>query len=156
MTDANKDPNIGADELRSFLTFRMARVQAKLNAQAMQLLRAQSDLTLVEWRVIQLLRLLNKASMSQLAREIQMDKGQLSRKIKTLVARRIVISEPDKADARQQLLHLSAHGIELNIALMPMMRKRQELLVENINESDLGVFYTVLEKIEAATEIREI
>jgi DNA-binding MarR family transcriptional regulator len=156
MTDAQKDPKAGTEELRSFLTFRMARVQAKLNAQAMQLLRAQSDLTLVEWRVVQLLRLLDRASMSQLSREIHMDKGQLSRKIKTLVERGIVISEPDETDARQQILHLSARGIDLNTELMPMMRRRQKLLVEDISEGELEVFLKVLDKIDAATDNRSI
>lgn len=150
------DPKPTSEELRSFLTFRMARVQAKLNAQAMHLLRSQSDLSLVEWRVIQLLRLFDNASMSQLAREISMDKGQLSRKIKTLVERGIVISAPDEMDARQQKLRLSPRGVALNKDLMPMMRQRQKLLAEGISSDEMAVFLDVLKKIEAATDIRDL
>ena len=47
MTNAHSDETtIGDLPLRRFLTFRMARVQAKLNAQASHILREQAGLTL--------------------------------------------------------------------------------------------------------------
>lgn len=147
-----QDPEV--EKLRSFVTYRLARVQAKLNAQAMQILRARSELTLVEWRVTQLLRLLKTASMSQLARELQIDKGQLSRRIKSMVENGVVISEPDETDTRQQNLRLSAHGLAVNTEIFPTMQKRQALLMDGISDEDIATFLDVLEKIETATENR--
>ena len=153
MLDHLKRP---ARSLTSFVTFRMSRAQNKLNAQATQILKSRSGLTLVEWRIIQLLKLFEGAPMTKLAAEVQMDKGQLSRKIAAMLDKGLLTATPDETDNRKQTLRLTDKAMAINAAMMPIMQKRQDMLVSDVTDEELEVFFKVLGKIDEAAEIRDI
>lgn len=146
MTEASKQFNHG---LRSFLTFRLAQVQNRLNTQAGALLRAHCDLSLTEWRVISLANLLGATTATVMSREAQMDKGQVSRAVKQLIENGYLTSKSSENDARQSILSLSDSGAELHARLITVMRDRQMRLIQNISESDLRTFYKVLDTLAA-------
>lgn len=141
--------------LTTFVTFRLARTQNKLNAQATYFLKSNSDLSLVEWRIIQLMRIFSGASMSQLAAEVQMDKGQLSRKVTVMVNKGLIEATPDKLDQRKQNLALTQKALAISEDMLPIMRKRQAKLVSRVSSKELDVFFKVLEAIDAAAEFRD-
>lgn len=147
-------PKQDARPLTSFVTYRLARAHYKLSAQAIALLKANSELTLVEWRIIQLLRMQKTAQLSTLANAVRMDKGQLSRKISALIKKGLVTSTPDEHDHRKQNLCLTADAGPITDVMMPIMLERQRKLLENVAEDDLAIFYKVLEQIEAAADDR--
>ncbi|MEM6386849.1 MAG: MarR family winged helix-turn-helix transcriptional regulator [Pseudomonadota bacterium] len=140
----------------SFVTFRLAKLQASLNAQATGLLKANSGLSLVEWRLIQILRMHKSASLSEIARIVQMDKGQLSRKIKAMVEKGLLRTETDKQDQRVQHLKLTAAAKRLSEKMMPTMEARQALLLADISADDLATFYEVVDKLDKASKQRNI
>lgn len=144
-----------SDHLTSFLTFRIARTQNKLNAQITHFLKTQSNISLVDWRVLRLLDAMGDTTMSQLSRLLQMDKGQLSRKLRALVERGLITSRVDSIDSRQQILRIDAAGRSLVAEVLPVVQRRQQLLVEAISEEELETFLDVLSKIDAAAEKRE-
>ena len=140
----------------SFVTFRLARLQNGLNAQAIAVLKGKAGLSLVEWRLIQTLRMIEIASLTEVAKHIQMDKGQLSRKIKAMVNKSLLRIETDKSDQRVQHLHLTEQALLLSRQLMPVMEARQTLLLKDVSEQDLKTFYSVVDKLEAASKVRNI
>lgn len=140
----------------SFVTFRLAKLQASLNAQATGLLKAKAGLSLVEWRLIQTLRMHENASLTEIAAIVQMDKGQLSRKIKAMVEKGLLRTATDAQDQRVQHLRLTAKAEQLSKEMMPTMEARQELLLAGISESDLATFYSVVDKLETASKVRDI
>ena len=144
-----------AEHITSFLTFRIARTQNKLNAQIAHYLKTQADVSLVDWRVLRLLDAMGDTTMSQLSRLLQMDKGQLSRKLRGLIDRALIDSRMDQRDSRQQILRIDTAGRQLVAELMPMVQRRQRLLVEGISEDDLETFLDVLSKIDTASENRD-
>lgn len=150
------DQNTPHAELVSFVTFRLARTQNKLNAQATALLKAHSELSLVEWRIIMLVRLYDGASMSKIAGDVQMDKGQLSRKVAAMTAKGLIQTTPDDHDHRMQHLHLTPKALELAETMTPVMRKRQARLVDGVEPDELEVFLKVLARIDEAAEARDI
>lgn len=94
--------------------------------------------------------------MSNLAKEVDMDKGQLSRKIGAMVAKGLVQTTPNEADQRKQDVQLTAKALDISDAMMPLMQKRQDRLVERVSEEELAVFFKVLKAIDEAAEIRDI
>lgn len=140
----------------SFVTFRLAKLQSSLNAQATAILKSQSGLSLVEWRLIQTLRMFENASLTRLASIAQMDKGQLSRKIKAMVEKGLLHVEADKHDQRVQHLKLTTKAERLSGRMMPTMEARQALLLEEVSEDDLATFYSVVDKIGKASKVRDI
>ena len=140
----------------SFVTFRLARLQSSLNAQGTALLKSNSGLSLVEWRLIQTLRMFENASLTEIAGVVQMDKGQLSRKIKAMVEKGLLRAETDKRDQRVQHLTLTKKAEQLSAQMMPVMEARQRRLLANVSAEDLEVFYSVIDKIEAASKFRGV
>ncbi|MGC6530242.1 MAG: MarR family winged helix-turn-helix transcriptional regulator, partial [Candidatus Puniceispirillaceae bacterium] len=82
----------------SFVTYRLAKLQSRLNAQGTAILKEKSGLSLVEWRVIQVIRMFDKPSLSQIAEHVQMDKGQLSRKIKVMIEKGLLNRQRNNDD----------------------------------------------------------
>ncbi|MEQ6248688.1 MarR family winged helix-turn-helix transcriptional regulator [Sulfitobacter sp. HNIBRBA3233] len=155
MIEDHDGTNDVAEHITSFLTFRIARTQNKLNAQITHYLKTQSDISLVDWRVLRLLDAMGDTTMSQLARLLQMDKGQLSRKIRGLVDRELVRSRVDRVDSRQQILRIGEAGRALVAEVLPLVQRRQRHLVNGISGEDLETFLDVLSKIDAASEHRD-
>lgn len=150
----DSDPTFSKGQ-RSFVTYRIARVQNRLNAQASALLRAHCELSLTEWRVISLAHILGETTATAMAKEVEMDKGQISRAIKGLTAAGHLIASNNKKDARQSLLRLSDSGAALYERLISVMLKRQQDLTADIDDDELDAFYRVLNKLGAKTSMHE-
>jgi len=140
--------------LHQFLTYRLSRVQAKLNAQASAMLRAHAGLTLSQWRILALVGAAGQTRLSDLARIAALDKGLLSRNLKTLTAEGLVDAKQDDLDQRVQHLTLSKRGQALFEKTLPRMRKRQRGLRSALTTRELDVLYKALDKLELAADHR--
>ena len=149
MPDNKVDISSPDIDLKSLLTFRLARLQNSLNTHAGHLLKTHSDLSLAEWRIISMIHNLQHTTMTKLRQETVMDKGQLSRNLKRLVDKSYVRATASEADARQQNLCLSQHGQNIYQDLLPQMRQRQHDLVKNVAPEDMAVFNRVLTQLSA-------
>ena len=117
--------------MSSFVTFRLSKLQSSLNAQATSILKQNSDLTLVEWRIIQVVRMFEDMTSSMIVDHVQMDKGQLSRKIKGMIEKGLLKSERNQDDKRVQKLILTEKALSISDMLMPTMEKRQKNLLSD-------------------------
>lgn len=141
--------------VQQFLTYRLSRVQAKLNAQASALLRRYAGLTLVQWRVIALIGAAGETRPSDLTRTATLDKGQLSRSLKQLVEDGYVASRTDESDHRAHLLKLTAKGREVFDSTLPKMRERQRRLRAELSEQDLAALHRAFDALELAADWRD-
>ena len=71
--------------LDQMISFRVSRLQSKLNAQAIKILKEHADLTPTQWRVLVMLETQGECTSSEIARTTQLDKGLLSRTIKGMM-----------------------------------------------------------------------
>lgn len=140
--------------LHQFLTYRLSRVQAKLNAQASALLQRHAGLTLSQWRILALVGAAGQTRLSDLARSAALDKGLLSRNLKTMIAEGLVAAQQDDVDQRVQHLTLTARGRALFERTLPRMRARQTHLRAALTETERVVLETALEKLERAADWR--
>lgn len=138
--------------LKHYLTYRLSRVQAKLNAQATRMLREASGITLLQWRVIALVGAAGQTRLSDLSKEAALDKGMLSRNLKTLIEEGIVTAQLDENDHRAQILSLSPKGEAVFARTLPVSRRRQDILRADLSDEELRVFRRVLDKLELAAE----
>lgn len=150
----NLDRNY-ANELTSFVTFRLAHVQNRLNAQASKILRDAAGITLVEWRILILLKSMGGSSLTDLAETTTIDKGQLSRNINAMITKDLIHAQANPEDQRKQILHLTASALDLSDRLFPLMRQRQEHLLHKVEPNELEIFFKVLDQIDAAAEKKD-
>ncbi len=146
---------LGETPLQQFVTFRMSRVQARLNAQASDILERHSGLSLIQWRTIAILAILGETTPMAVARFGRLDKGLLSRKLKALIADGLVSSRSDPNDQRRQLLSLTRAGRAVYDRLLPIMEARQAHLVADLDPQQRSAFLEALDKIEQATARRD-
>lgn len=142
--------------LHQYLTFRLSRVQAKLNAQGARVLMDAAGLTLSQWRGVALVGAAGKTRLSDLARVAALDKGLLSRNVKNPVEQGVVISTPDDFDHRVQHLSLSAQGREIFDRALPVTRRRQHHLRARLTPEEIDLFRKVRDKLEIAAEKTDV
>ncbi|MEO0800192.1 MAG: MarR family winged helix-turn-helix transcriptional regulator [Pseudomonadota bacterium] len=154
------EPDVLSDlALTHFLSFRIARVHAKLNAQAIALLSANAGITLQQWRVLVFLGEKKLNTASALGRAGEIDKALLSRTIKALIADGLVVDRRDPNDGRQVRLLLTSKGRRLRTRMLPIMKQRQRVLLEALNKTERRLIYGALEKLEnvaARTTVGEL
>ncbi|WP_422037103.1 MarR family winged helix-turn-helix transcriptional regulator [Roseibium sp.] len=141
-----------AQPLHQFLTYRLSRVQAKLNTQAQRILSQAADISLIQWRIIALIGSSGESHAGELTRRAALDKGLFSRNLKTLIKRGLVSSREDDADHRISILSLTEGGHALYQKVLPIMRARQSALRSTMSKSELDTLYRALDKLEIAAE----
>jgi len=143
-------------QLSQFLTYRISRLHGKLNAQASRILRSTVGLTLNQWRMIAFIGGAGKLTASELINYTAMDKGMVSRNVKSLIEDKLVLSTPHDTDHRVHVLILSARGKDIFDAALPVMRRRQAHLKSALSDEDLATFRRVMDVLEDASEATDI
>ncbi len=131
------------------ITYRLSRLNARLNAQASRILGKRYGISLTQWRVMVMVRALGQPTLTEIARDSQLDKGQLSRCIRGMVADGLVMaSEKIESDHRMTRLRLTRKGERLHMQAWPAMRSRQEALLGSMNESERRIVFDVLDRLD--------
>lgn len=145
----------GALALSDFVTYRITRLHAQLNAQASAILRDNGGLTLAQYRILALVANFGPASSAVLTRNSNFDKGQFSRKLRTLVERGLVHTAPDPGDQRVQLLSLSAAGRRMYDRVAPLMLERQNHLRAALGMARIERLFSDISALGEAAERRD-
>lgn len=135
------------------VTYRLSRLQAKLNAQARRLLKDVADLTLTEWRVLVMINETDGVTMAEIGRRTQFDKGQLSRCIKGMVQKKLLTVLSDEADMRLRGLRITDEGRRRFALAWPAMRRRQDILTGSMSAEARAALWAAMDHLEAASDI---
>ncbi|WP_323766663.1 MarR family winged helix-turn-helix transcriptional regulator [Antarctobacter sp.] len=138
--------------LNNFLTYRLAKAQAKLNAQASRILRDHAGITITQWRIIAVLGDTGRCTSAQLSRLTAMDKGLISRNVKTLAADGMITITRDASDNRALHLDLTDRGRATFDHTIPRMRDRQRDLRAYLDDAEFTTLMRACEKLEKAAE----
>ncbi|MEM1274486.1 MAG: MarR family transcriptional regulator [Pseudomonadota bacterium] len=141
--------------LKQQVTYPLARLNARLTAQAARLLRKRSELSLVEWRVLVIVDSRGEASMAEIIRFLDVDKGQMSRVSHRLVRSGLLQSVPSKSDQRVHLLSLTAAGKAAFSRAAPHMRRRREFLLAALSSEEQAQFFHIMSKLGEAIDAFE-
>lgn len=149
MDKVNEDADLTFENtVGRFITYRLSRVQARLNAQGARILQNAAGLSLIQWRIITLVAGHDGATSTELTAVSSIDKGLFSRKLKTLVQDGIVQARVDQADNRVQHLFLTDKGHEIHARVLPIMIRRQEALREGLGDEKAEALFQLLVETE--------
>lgn len=113
---------------------------------------AAFGVSLGEWRALANIFILAPVSLAGLARAMMLDKGQLSRTVRKLVARRWIASRPAPASRRTVLLTLTGTGRARHAALLRFAMARNEATMSVLTTQERRQFVACLRKLRAHTE----
>lgn len=148
----NENPNL-PEGVEGFLTYRFVRVQHKLNEQAGRILKRVAGITLPEWRVLALIGDRESTSSSEIVARSAIDKGLVSRTLKSLHDSGLVESETSMRDMRVQIHKLSEDGRALYDRTLPFMQSRQKLIQSAFTREELASFEAALTRLEELSDI---
>ncbi|WP_298859467.1 MarR family winged helix-turn-helix transcriptional regulator [uncultured Sulfitobacter sp.] len=147
-----KDFNPQLAQLNHFLTYRISRLHQKLNTQATKILSDSVGVTLNQWRMVAFIGGAETVTASELVRYTAMDKGLVSRNVKSLIAEGLVASSEHAKDNRVHVLSLTSEGKEVFDTALPKMRRRQENLQTDLSAEDVANLRRMLAILERAAE----
>lgn len=136
-------------DLKRTLTYRLARMQAKLNAQASELIERHCGLSLSEWRILAVLSDVDVRTQKDVLKLIGMDKGQASRTIKKLQDQSLISIDFDLVDNRVRTLALTDAGWDIIKTMHPIMTKRQAHIRSDLSDDELSSLIDMIDRVEA-------
>ena len=144
-----EQPKTKIYDLQRTLTFRLARMQAKLNTQASDLVERHCGLSLTEWRILTVLSDPEVKTQKDVLKSMGIDKGQISRTIKKLLGQSLISSEENKTDNRLQMLSLTDEAWTVLKKMKPIMTKRQNYIRRELSDAELMSLISMIDRIEA-------
>ena len=129
------------------LAFKLARLVAIHERHGNYNFSKKFDLSLNEWRVLGLANEMEPVFFRDIRIMMNIDKGQLSRAIKQLVKKEILLSTESKEDARLIEITTTLKGKKLHDKMLKFSVERNEEIIQGLTSEDLIEFFRILEKI---------
>jgi|GEM_PF-2669826 len=101
-------------ELHALINVKLNVVNVKISRQIGQAVQSKANLRLPEWRIISRLASSGPMSQADIRGDIGMDKGQISRTVKTMLDNELLNFEGKDAQARNVRLCLTEKGQEVH------------------------------------------
>lgn len=105
-------------------------------------------LSQVEWRIVALVGEHAPLSLGEMSELMGLDKGQTSRGVSALVARRLMLREY-RRDGRGIRITLSTRGDEIYSKLMASALERNRVLLDSMDDAERMQLYRLLDRLTA-------
>ncbi len=140
-------------DIRDLLAYRIARIAAANDRAGQVWAREKFGLKISEWRALGLVHAIEPARFSLVADELQMDKGQLSRVIKSLMAKDLLHAGTVSSDQRTFLLKTTAKGRNLHDRLFKFAKQRNEMIISQMSRTEVSELSRLLYKFADNVEL---
>ena len=142
----------GIDELHSLINVKLNVVNVKLSRQIGQAVQSRANLRLPEWRIILLLSSAGAMSQADIRGNIGMDKGQISRTVKTMLHNELLRFESPDSQARNVRLCLTEKGEDVHMRVDAMMEKHKAQVLSLLSPEEKQALYNCLVQIEKSVD----
>ncbi len=139
--------------LDKFLTIRINRLSSALGRQATVLLAKESNLSLLEWRLIRLLVNRPDSTARELNRVSGINTAQISHGVRRLDNRKLITVMRDPIDRRAYRLKLTTLGRQLYTQALPVMNRRYQALCALLSEEESKMITDILDRLDAHAKI---
>lgn len=137
------------------LPFQISQLNAALSAQARAILTRHGDLTLPQWRILWLLSSGVASTSTTVRKAAQIDKGQFSKTLNTLVEKDLVQLEPYEKDKRQFSISLTQNGWATHALLAPELNARHNHLLDALTAQERGLIFHAIQALSEAAKQHE-
>jgi DNA-binding MarR family transcriptional regulator len=127
-------------------------VNVKMSRQIGQAVQKLANLRLPEWRIMALLASAGSLSQADIRNQIGMDKGQISRTVKNMLANELVVSEAGTTKTRNVRMSLTEKGREVHQQVDIMMEQRNAELLAALSDEQKSMLFDGLDRIERAVD----
>jgi len=143
-TQAHPEP-AKIERLSQAMSFRISRLAAINERTGANRFKNEFGLSLSEWRMIGLVAQSDPATTSQIRETLLLDRGLLSRTVKELCARNLLITTPSPDDRRQTLLSLTDEGRTIHQACIAFTDERNHSMASVLTAEEQKEFSRMLD-----------
>lgn len=119
----------------------------KLAAGASSCYRRSFGIGIAEWRVLAMLAIENGISANRICQTMGLDKGVVSRALKSLEEQHYVQSVVDPGDARRNIVHLTREGSQLHDKILKAATAREQLLLGDFSDEEIETLLSLLKRL---------
>jgi DNA-binding MarR family transcriptional regulator len=134
-------------DLQRFFPYRLAVLAEDVSRTVAQLYTDRFDLTRQEWRVLAAVAANRQMAAKEIAEYSTLDKMSVSRAVAALEAKTLIARAEDPSDRRNKLLTLTPAGRALYQKIVPLVRAREDYLLEALSPGEREVLDGVLDKL---------
>lgn len=149
------DPPLDDGAPTGFITFQIARMHNALNAQAADLLSKVAGLTLGQWRILALVAGGHADTARGLTVAAGLDPGFVSRTLSSMEKAGLVQTSRAKQDRRRLEVRVSKKGRKIFDETLPHVYKRQQHLLDALDEDERVQARSIFAKLEGAAQFRD-
>ncbi len=139
-------------KLHDLINVKLNVVNVKMSRQVGQTVHKLAELRLPEWRILALLAEAGSLSQADIRSQIGMDKGQISRTVKSMFKGELISTEASEGKSRNIRLNLTDKGREVHHKVGIMMERRNNELLASLSPDQQGSLYEGLEILEKAID----
>jgi DNA-binding MarR family transcriptional regulator len=133
-------------DVRGLLSYRLALL-ARINDRVGQAeVATPFGITLGEWRVLAVIGYLGEAALRAVARELRLDEGQVSRSVKVLAGRGLIVRRMGSGDRRSLRLALSPSGRTLHRRVLARAQEVNLPANYGLTPAEIGELMGLLDK----------
>ncbi|PLS20363.1 hypothetical protein C0U40_17150 [Amylibacter cionae] len=137
------------------ITYRVAQLHTRFNAQSTRILQTVSNISLAQWRILTVVNSADDVTHTKISMISKIDKGQISRAVKSLIRDGYLETEHDLDDHRKSYLKLTPLARDLLDKTLPLMQKRHDVLTESLSADQRRVLFEAFDTLDTLTELTE-
>lgn len=138
-------------EQESNLTYVVSILAKKLDVQAQAIVR-DYGLNLTGYRILRNVQIFEQMSVSELSRNMLVDRAQISRSVQELEKKGLVSAQSSATNQRQKLVVLTPKGIDLMEELRPTFEERRAKLENSIGASEFSDLMRMLDTLSKSLD----
>ena len=142
-------------DLNRYVPALLAFIDNKLSAHAAKLYKDQFNTTLTEFRILTMLAVEPNINAQRIIELIGLDKAGVSRTIKQLHEKALLIVTPDPQDLRSNTLQLTASGQALYDEVLIAAQEREQKLLAEFNHMEIENLNYLLNKLHTGVIMLE-
>ncbi|MBL4658892.1 MAG: winged helix-turn-helix transcriptional regulator [Alcanivoracaceae bacterium] len=139
-------------ELQNFLPYQLSVLSNKISQGIAKYYRDQHDITIPEWRVLAILSDMNHQTAKELTEHSQMDKVKISRTMKILVAKGLILERTCQQDARARRYNLTINGRQLINEVKPKALAYENALISSLSKEQIKAFQSCIKTLNQQAE----
>jgi len=140
----------GTLTLQEFLPYRLSAL-ANRNSQSLAAkYNKRFDINVHEWRILAALGEGGQLTAVSITNRIAMDKVAVSRAVKKLIEKKLVLKNLDTRDQRSHSLTLSKSGSNMYQQLIPIALEHEKAMAANLTLKEKKVLLELLSKLDRA------
>lgn len=135
--------------LSQFVPYRVVNLATSVSNGCSNSYQQQYDISIPEWRILARLAEEDKLNAKQIGIAAFMDKSTVSRAIKSLVAKALLVRVVDENDNRAARLSLTQQGIKMYTDIANHVLAWEAEMLSALTISERTTFFKLLDKLDA-------